>query len=759
MRPEDFWEAGRRVFPLNSFHGRGDDAVCDCGHPHCQAPGKHPRAASWQHTPLWDDDQMEAMREAGFFDSGYGVLCKGLLVIDVDVRNGGEDGYAALLERIPEIAGAGLVVESGRGDGGRHLYFDMPEPVAMLQSHPDFRGLDFKSSGFVVGPGSLHASGGRYRAVVGSIDDIDTAPAALIDLLRRPERHRAEYDGRDVDVSHSDIAAMLAHVDPDCEYQTWIRIGMAVHHATGGTGMAVWDAWSATGSKYDAARMDSHWHSFGRSANPVTLGTLVHHAEQGGWSWPVELGIDDDRTRQVQAPHEGLPFDVSGVDLTRPPGAIGRVAEYIESKSRRPRRHLAVAAALMSVGSITGLRYTDDIDGVTTNLMAFCVAGSRTGKESIEQGVGDVIRTAGMADAICGKIKSEQEIIRNLTRHQAAFHVIDEIGLELHKLKNAQAKGGSPYLEGIIGTLISVYGKSTGVMALTGDAKTEIGKELRAQLAQLCKRRDENEGGPDIDRRIADVEAGIARAANGLDRPFLSVIGFTTPVTFDALVDFHSATNGFIGRSIIFNERDTAPRTKRGWRRPTMPDDLAHMLRMIASDGNFDGAETRIENYGSLTRIPTERRAAEMLGDVIDWFEDQAEAHKSATGLESLYMGAYELVSKVALILAVPEGVRTAEHVRWAFALVRRDVEAKMRLVTANDRARDNPMLAIKARILNVIDGEGETIGVIYNRCRSIKRADVDRALREMVQAGQATEAEIPGLGRNGKPRRVFVTT
>lgn len=65
---------------------------------------KHPRARTWQRTPLWDDEQMDNIEDAGFFDSGYGVLCKTLLVVDVDVRNGGEASYAKLIEAIPEVA-------------------------------------------------------------------------------------------------------------------------------------------------------------------------------------------------------------------------------------------------------------------------------------------------------------------------------------------------------------------------------------------------------------------------------------------------------------------------------------------------------------------------------------------------------------------------------------------------------------------------------------------------------------------------------
>ena len=139
-----------------------------------------------------------------------------------------------------------------------------------------------------------------------------------------------------------------------------------------------------------------------------------------------------------------------------------------------------------------------------------------------------------------------------------------------------------------------------------------------------------------------------------------------------------------------------------------------------------------------------------MLDAVLDWFEDQAIAQKEASGLESLFLGAYELVSKVSLILALDGGVRSAEHVRWAFALIKRDVEEKMRLVIGNDRAKDQPDMALKARICNVISGDdGETISVICNRLRQPAK-DIEAALVELVDAGQV-EAIDTGRIYRGK--------
>jgi hypothetical protein len=172
-----------------------------------------------------------------------------------------------------------------------------------------------------------------------------------------------------------------------------------------------------------------------------------------------------------------------------------------------------------------------------------------------------------------------------------------------------------------------------------------------------------------------------------------------------------------------------------------MSDAMGATLAQIYGAGEFDmmGGE-RVEYYGKRAQIPTDNRANDMLDDALDWFEDQALLHKSRTGLEALYLGAYEIVSKVSLILATPEGRRTQEHVRWAFALVRRDLDEKARLVTANDREKDAPKLALAARVANIIDGDGETFGVICNRIRKAKREDVQATLDDMVAQGVASK-------------------
>jgi hypothetical protein len=735
MLYRDFNADGYRVFGLHKIDA---NSKCCCGNKDCKAPGKHPLISGWINTPIWDDEQLDTMELAEQVETGYGVLCKGLLVIDVDARNGGVDSFFRLRHDFPAVEKAGLIVNTGSGGGSKHLYFKIDQTIPLMTHLADYPGIDFRSGpSFVVGPGSLHASGNRYEVAYGSVEDIDTAPVELIDVLRKPDRHRAEVNGSVMDVSHQDIADMLAVVDSDCDHETWIRCGMAVHHASGGTAFQVWDDWSSRGGKYPGRdTLTKRWHSFGKASNPVTLATLIHYAESSGWKQSVTFEATVDYQEPVAT---GL--DTSNINLKRPPGLVGKVAEWIEDQCRRPREHLSVAGALMAVGNIVGLRYTDDLDGVCTNLFTFCVAASGTGKEAVQQSISACHVAAGIGAATHGSIKSEQEIVRNLVRHQASLYIIDEIGIFLKKIKNAQAKGGAAYLDGIIGQLMSAYSKADGHMLLTGDMREEVRRMMRQELANLEKQLEDGES---VSAQIDGVKAQLAKLSSGLEKPFLSMAGFTTPETFDELVDFHNATNGFIGRSVLFTERETVPPKKRRFKRRPMPDSLKYALAQLYNGGSFSMiGRDRVEFYEDRIEIPSTDEAAAMLEQVSDAFDELAEEHKAKTGLEALALRAYEQVAKVSLILAVPEGLRTEEHVRWAYALIKRDVKEKMDLVTSNDRAKDAPALALRSKIANQIaHDEGETLGVIVNRLRKYKKADVEACLNAMVKDGSASVVE-----------------
>ena len=736
----EFHQSGHKVFGL---HG-ATDGRCDCGNPNCKALFKHPRQNNWQKGTAWSDEELETMEANGQFKTGYGVLTKGLLVVDLDERNGSVLSYDKLLKKIPQIAGSGLIVKTGSGGESKHLYFTVDPSISMITKHKDYDGIDFKSGsgGYVVGAGSVHVSGNKYEVLYGSPDNIDPAPEALIELLKKPEYHRTTIDRKSIDVGDSDIREMLAYVNPSCEYEKWIRIGMAIHQATQGAGYALWDDWSTGGDTYESAtETNKKWLSFGRSGNPVGLGTLIHYAREGGYVSnnvefipTVDFSSDDD------------------INLLRPPGFVGELCQWVNAQCRYPRESLAVAASLVSISNLAGMRYYDEMDSINPNMLAFCVAGSGTGKEHINKAFLKIMMTANLGPAVHGAFKSEQELYRNLLRHQPAFYSVDELGIQLRKIKNAMERGGASYLEGLLGAIMSVYSKADSSVLINGDLKEEVRGILTKELAAIAKQIDDGKATAKLERKLETVLGQLESIDNGIEAPYLSIIGYTTPVTFDGLFDYEQATNGFLARAIIFTEKDNNPRCKPQFRKSPMTDQMKTTIQNLHSNGSFSVIpDDRIEFRGEKIGIPTELEAETLLEDAKEYFHRLADAHESSTGLTAIPRRGFEMAAKVSLILALPSGLRTVEHVRYGIKLAKKDIGDKLELAHANTVDTEEGKLV--AKIMKLLDRDVPVKeGTIVSRCtnNSTPKQMILAMLEKLVTAKKITVEEKPS-GRNGQ--------
>lgn len=455
-----------------------------------------------------------------------------------------------------------------------------------------------------------------------------------------------------------------------------------------------------------------------------------------------DFSADDFAPPEPEAPERNdrfpPPFDLSGVDLLSPPGFVGDVAAWIDSQCRYPRRRLCVASALVTVGNIGGLRHEDARDGVTANMLAFCVAASATGKEAVMQATTDLHIAAGVHYALQGGIKSEQEIMRNLIEHQAAYYIIDEIGIFLIKVRNAQKRGGAAYLESVFGAIMSGYSKANSRLLLQGDTKRELRKLFGSIMSKA-----EDDGNEDQAMRARRM---LRMVDEGLERPFLSTIGFTTPGTFDQIMDGETATQGFVGRAIIVAETDNNPQEREGaggtgFKKRPMPEGLAMRMAQIFNGGNFDmteAASARVEYAGDRDPVVTTDEADAMLRAVSRWLHGYADDMGEHTGEASVAMirRAFELIAKISFILAIPTQIRTVDHVRWAFAYVRAELDAKIKLVFANDNSKDRPEESIAARVMNYLDAEkGTSTSVLCNRMK-LKPEVLLPILQKMESAG-----------------------
>ncbi len=166
MKKVALWYAkhGLPVFPLHSAPG----GVCSCGDPE-HAPGggeeetkagKHPRTPHGFKDATTDLAQIEAWWKQ-WPDANIGIptgAASGLLVLDVDPRNGGNESLDRLIHeqgRLPDTA------EQITGGGGRHIIFRHPGGPVPKTLAP---GIDLKGDGgYIVVAPSIHLSGNAYQ--------------------------------------------------------------------------------------------------------------------------------------------------------------------------------------------------------------------------------------------------------------------------------------------------------------------------------------------------------------------------------------------------------------------------------------------------------------------------------------------------------------------------------------------------------------------------------------------------------------------
>jgi hypothetical protein len=126
---------------------------------------------------------------------GLACAASGLVVVDIDPRNGGD---IEQLNDMPPTA------QSFTGGGGQHLFFRAPANASFPAKLAE--GIDLKSNGYVVLPPSVHPSGRIYAW------DVDAHPddVPLADFpIRRLEESRRQRRGLQLGFDETGIRASI----------------------------------------------------------------------------------------------------------------------------------------------------------------------------------------------------------------------------------------------------------------------------------------------------------------------------------------------------------------------------------------------------------------------------------------------------------------------------------------------------------------------------------------------------------------------
>lgn len=90
------------------------------------------------------------------------------------------------------------------------------------------------------------------------------------------------------------LKELLQYIDPaSLDYQGWVNVGMALKYE--GYDVETWDEWSRMDTaRYHAGDCEKKWQTFKGSAAPVTAGTIVQMAKEGGWRYGSDEPLDWD---------------------------------------------------------------------------------------------------------------------------------------------------------------------------------------------------------------------------------------------------------------------------------------------------------------------------------------------------------------------------------------------------------------------------------------------------------------------------------
>lgn len=192
-------ESGVAIGPLYPPDS-GRPGVCSCYRGEaCEAPAKHPLTKHGKDDFTDDLAQIAAWARRWPGCNWGGRPPEGVVILDVDPRNGGTDSLAAL-EMEHGLLPRTLTARTG-GDG---LHFWFVGPTRRGKLGDAWPGLDVKThTGYVVLPPSVHASGRAYEWL--DLRDAAATPNWLHALLNPPRKSVSH--GRTVHPAH-----LVAHV-------------------------------------------------------------------------------------------------------------------------------------------------------------------------------------------------------------------------------------------------------------------------------------------------------------------------------------------------------------------------------------------------------------------------------------------------------------------------------------------------------------------------------------------------------------------
>ena len=733
--------------------------------PGTKKPGRHTRG-KWSDYPEWNrhaarpTTEIELKSWSRWPGCGIGIVGGAVAAVDIDIA-----GDPLLALEVEKLARARLgetpAIRIGKAPK-RMLVYRTSAPFKGLKRHPlEVLCLGQQFVAYAIHPGT----GEPYAWPEEGLADLDVASLPEIDedmarafleeaysLLPAEVRtgslgNVAGSPGLPAPAQKGTLPAIRAALafipNAELDYDSWVRIGLALKGALGDAGEEIFSAWSGQAAKNDEAFTARSWASF--RPDRIGAGTIYHLAMERGWVPDGSLVLDGtvaseeahpatamlaklgvgrrDATAASAAPRLTIP-PPPGLD--RLDGALGLLVNHILSTAIRPQPWLAVGASLAALGALMGRKVRTE-SNLRSNIYVLGIAESGGGKDHARKVIKEIFVQAGLAAHLGGeRLASGAGLITALSRQPASLFQIDEFG---KFVANVVDKRRAPKHLTEIWDLFTELATSAGT--------TFFGAEYADQRE---------------------------RPRQDILEPCACIHGVTAPGPFWEALNSGALQDGSLARFLIFRSEEGIPdRNRHPGQASEVPDDLMNAILAVASAG--------VQGAGNLVRTGAPAARTESLvvpmddeaRSIFDELDDAMTARQRAamgTDQGAVLARVWENTAKVALIKAVSanpaDPVIRAVDAAWARELVEHC--AATLLLQAERHLANNDMERYHKQLLGLVREAGKG-GIRHNeltrRCQFIDPKLRREIIESLVESEQISSELLRNRGRRAVLYRI----
>lgn len=466
---------GLAVFPLHWVIERDGVLACSCGDTECRSRAKHPLTLAGVKDASTDRSAIAAWWRQ-WPEANIGLALGGLVVVDVDPRNGGDVTLESLEAAHGKLPDSWLALTGG---GGNHYVYRASDGV----TYPGKlgKGVDLKrgEGAYIVVEPSRHISGIAYawEASSSPLDgaELASAPVWLAERVTPALTAVARAAAGMIPPKRViELRSALAYVDPD-DRDNWVRVGMALHSTSAPNAFALWTEWSQLSEKYNPADQRRVWNSFSNKPNGLHVEAIFAMAQDAGWVNPASVPaqqFSDEVTRAIAAANEQASMaivepDAAPVSTPIPVPVLEEAVRWIESAYATTHPD-ATRQAVLALASLGASRIYVGERGEPSHLYLGLIGEAVHYVGYVRDAITQIVAAAGMRRMLRGsRINAPSAVYGALSKSPAFLHVANDFGQLLQFAKRQPS--------GVLDHAMTLLAEAWDTKALYIDSPAEAG--------------------------------------------------------------------------------------------------------------------------------------------------------------------------------------------------------------------------------------------------------------------------------------------